>query len=217
MQPNPGMGQYAPTPTPSSSPTGTNQYDFIMEYQYQHQHPRLTAPSSMRSRILIVVGGFILLLIVLLLFMAILKRPTGVNGVALLPIAQEQTELARVAQAAVPQSQQPSTQDFAQTASLSLTTDQQAFVAYMGQHGFTASQTKLAATRSTATDSTLTQAETTGSYDSTFLGIAQAQLATYTQTIKRQYDSTTSTSERQLLQSAYAHAQLLTAMSKQTY
>ena len=215
MQPNPGMGQYAPTPVPPPSPTGTNQYDFIMEYQ--HQHPRFTAPSSMRSRVLIVVGGLALLLIVLLLFVAILKRPTGVNGAALLPIAQEQTELARVAQAAVAQAQQPSTQDFAQTASLSLATDQKAFVTYMGQHGLTASQTQLAATRSTATDSTLSQAGTTGSYDSTFLGIAQTQLATYTQGIKRQYDGTTSTSERQLLQSAYAHARLLIAMSKQTY
>lgn len=201
---------------PAPPTQGSGQYDFIMGTSHRPVGPKL-ANTSGPIRIFLVVGGIILLLVVGLLFESFLHKSSGNDTATLLAILQDQTELTRISQEPVDQAAQPSTQDFAQTTRLSLMTEQSALLQVMKNHNLRVATKALTATKNTNTDTELSQAKTTGTYDATYVSIAQDQLTTYQHALSTAYSSIKSASERQALQTAYEHAKLLITMSKQSY
>ena len=202
-----------PIPT---GPQDTSQFDFIMGSSQKHPTVGGGGGSSTKTRIALVVGGFVVLAVLIWVFISVLTKPTGTNTATLLSIAQEQTELARISQQPASTATQQATQNFAETAYLSLLTDQTQFVNYISTHGAPKPSTKtLSATKNAQTDTALQNAQTNGTYDSTYISTAQSQLAAYKQALSQAYAASKSTSERQLLKNAYDNAGLLVTMSSQ--
>jgi hypothetical protein len=194
---------------------GPEQYDFILNSgSGKKSGGRLTGASS-ASRVLIVVGGLLVLLLVAWVFLSFVTRSPKANTAALLAIAQKQTELARISQQPADTATQEPTRDFARTTQLSLLTEQLTFTAYLQKHSSKVSNALLLATKNTKTDDALKQAQINGNYDQVYISTAQSQLASYEHALSQAITSAKLKSEKQLLQKAYAEAQLLTELSKQ--
>jgi len=207
------MQPQQPTATPPAP--NTDQYDFIRQYGH---HPSGAGGNnaSLIGRILIVSGGAVVLIVLAVVFINILSAPKDPTVQLLTTIAQQQNELARVAAEPTSDATAQPTLDFAETTALSLQSDQQALLVLLATAGKTPDAAVLSATQSTTTDNTLTAAKTNGTYDSTFIGIAQNQLTTYQQTLQQAYKAALSNKEKQWLTIANNHVQLLLQMSKQT-
>lgn len=212
-QPTPNYGPTMPIP---STPQDSSQYDFIMNNMPQPVMYGKGNSSSFKTRIALVVGGFIVLSVLALVFLSIMRKPTTINAATLLTLTQKQAELARISQAPGLNAVQQPTRNFAETTYLTLLTNKVQFIDFItSHHGSKPSSKQLEAARNTQTDSTLQDAQTTGTYDSSYISIAQTQLNEYEQSLSRAYAASKSASERQLLQDAYTEAQLLTTMGSQ--
>jgi len=204
-----------PIPT---GPQDSTQFDFITGGSSLKHSASMGTGGTATKRIALVVGGFIVLAIIGWVFISIVTKPVGIDPAALLDLAQKQTELARISQTPALTAVQQPTQDFAETTYMTMLTNQVAFVKYMGDHGATKPSNKtLNATKNSQTDTTLQSAQATGTYDSTYISIAKTQLTAYEQALSRAFSASKSTSERQMLQSAYTQAQMLVTMSSQQY
>lgn len=204
-----------PIPT---GPQDTSQFDFITGGSGLKHTPAagFGGSSSTGKRIGIVAGGLVVLAVLIWVFIAVITKPVGVNTAALLAIAQKQTELARISQAPANNAVQQPTQNFAETAYLTMLTNQTAFTTYIADHGAPKPSVKtLSATKNTQTDTDLQNAQAAGTYDNTYITTAKNQLTAYSQALAQAYASSKRTSERQLLQDAYNQAQLLITMSAQ--
>jgi len=203
-----------PIPT---GPQDTNQFDFIMGPGQKHSPAASSgggAPAT--KRIALVAGGFVVLAVLIWVFISAITKPTGVNTTALLAIAQQQTELARISQTPASNAVQQPTQNFAETTYLTMLTNQTAFVNYISTHGAPKPSSKtLSATQNAQTDTNLQNAQAAGTYDSTYVSTAKNQLTAYSQALAQAYASSKRASERTLLQDAYNQAQLLLTMSGQ--
>lgn len=208
------------TPTPSAPPApsapNNGPYDFITNYGVKKTGGLFSPNASMKTRIMVVAGGGGLILVLALLFFALISSPTGVSASTFTTIMQQQTELARISQLSARDATAQPTQNFAATARLSLLSERTAFTTYVQAHGGTVDAKTLQLTRSLKTDQELQAAKTSGTYDQTYITIAQTQLTAYEQSLKQAFNATKSTSQRQLLNDAYMQAQLLLAQSKQT-
>lgn len=205
------------TPPPSMPAAPNNgQYDFITNYGANNSGGLFSPNAPMKTRLLVVGGGAGLLLVLALLFFALLSRPAGLSASTFISIMQEQTELARISQLPAQNATAQPTQNFAATAQLSLLSERSVFVAYLQAHGSSVTIKTLQLSKNLKTDQTLQAAQTSGTYDQTYLSIAQAQLTTYEHSLKQAFDASKSTSQRQLLNDAFVQAQLLLAQSKQT-
>lgn len=202
---------YNPAP-----PLGPEQYDFILRYG-NHNHGGTPGGSTPTARIAIVVIGGLVLLTAAVIFMKILSKPANPTAGTLVRIAQQQTELARVAGLApnAAGAAQP-TLDFAITTQLSIQSDRQTLLDLIKKEGQPVPADKvLQAAQSSKTDSTLQAAQANGNYDQTFMTATQGQLAQYEQTLKQAYASSQQKAEKDLLQAAYDHAALLAQFSQQ--
>lgn len=206
-----GMQQQQPAPT-VSGPSG--QYDFIVNAGKGSSNNWLvTAP--LKTRIIVVAVGGLILLLILWIGIALLTSSAGGNVQNFTTLVQEQTELMRISQDPVNNATLQPTQNFAETTELSVTSDQQAFLAHLKALGSEPSKQILAAKQSSASDAQLAAAKQAGTYDQTYVAITQKSLTTYATGLQQAFQSTSNPKERQLLKSAYQHAQLLIALSKQ--
>jgi hypothetical protein len=207
MQPQ----QLPATPPPANG----DQYDFIRQYGRQ---PTGTGNNNVSfvGRILIVAGGAVVLIVLAIVFVKLLAGPKDPTIPLLTSIAQQQNELARVSAEPTSDAATQPTLNFANTTALSLQSDQQSLISLLATAGKTPDAATLGATQHTATDATLTAAKANGTYDSVFIGIAQAQLTAYQQSLQQAFKAAQSNKEKQWLTAAYNHAQLLQQMSKQT-
>lgn len=205
------MQPQQPTPT-VSGPSG--QYDFIVNSGKGSSNNWLVS-APLKTRIIVVAVGGLVLLLILWIGIALLTASASGNVQNFTALAQEQAELMRVSLDPVNHATLEPTQNFAQTTELSITSDQQIFLAYLKALGSEPSKQVLAARRDSTSDSQLAAAKQAGTYDQTYMTITQKSLTTYAAGLKRTYDATSSPKERLLLKSAYQHAQLLIALSKQ--
>lgn len=204
---------YTPGETP---PSNTGQYDFIVNGSSHASSGLFSANASLKTRILVVAIGSGLLLIAALLFAAIISRAGGINSSDLVGVAQRQMELARISQAPVTGADTQATQDFAATMMLSLISEQQVILHFLAQNGTSVNGQVLQARQSSLTDKTLKNAQTSGTYDQTYISIAREQLQSYVQALKTAYHNAPTKAEQQLLQDTYDQAQLLITQSSQT-
>ena len=210
MQPE--QPYYQPTP---AGPENTGQYDFILSHP--PQKPAGFRRGGNTKTILAVAVGALVLIGLIWLILSLAFSGRGNSIAPLVGIAQQQTELVRVSKAATA-TQQLRTQDaqnFAATAELSLTTDQQAIVSLLAKSGQKPKTKVLALKQNAKTDAALDAAKANGTYDTTFLSLMQTQLQAYQATLQQTYGSATNKTEKQTLTKAYKNAQLLLELSSQ--
>ncbi len=164
----------------------------------------------MPMRIGIIAGAAIIGIILLSFVMSLLGG--GGNKPNLITVAQDQNEIIRVAgvanTGAASQSAQ-TTQNFAQSAALSLSSEQQQLLNFMAAHGDKLSPKLLAATKNVTTDTTLNNAIASSSFDSAFTNVMLTQLHGYQTALKTAYNGARSATEKQLLSDDYDSAALL--------
>ena len=217
MQPQ----QYPPNPAPVQAPEpgspGHDPYEFITN---PAQAPKPAIPilvgstSSTMQRALIAVGGLVVLIIIVIIAASLLSGG-GFNATSYETVAEEQTELIRIATLGTNQAVGQPAKNFAVSAELSLTTSQQQLLAYLQKNGHKLSTKQLALKHNAATDTQLTAAQASSSFDATFTSIMQQQLTTYLSSLKSTYASASGKTGKQLLNTDYNAAQSLLTQSKQ--
>jgi len=203
---------------PSPQQEGPEQYDFIVNYDKQKQPNRLISVnnSSFKTRLLIAGGGGLLLILFIWVFIALLSNSSNSPTAPLIGIAQAQNELARISLLASQNAVAQPTKTFAITTNLSLLSEQQAVLAYLHGLGSNPSSAVLQATLNISSDASLKVAQNTGSYDQTYISIAQSELSSYENALKQAFANTKNLKEQQLLSTAFTQAQLLMQQSSQT-
>jgi len=198
------MQPQAPTPPDPTS------YDFILNHN--PAKPKRFAPpihsSSLRGRILIVLGGILLLLVMFIVFSSLLG--SGGNTTALVGLAEQQQELIRVADLGANQQQaSPATQDLATTAKLSLETTQTETLALLKKNGHKVSPVQLASRKNLSTDQAFTTAAESNTFDTAFTDTLQNELKTYRLSLQSAFKTSTKSSEKKLLQASFNSATLI--------
>lgn len=132
----------------------------------------------------------------------------GGNLLPAITVAQDQTELARVAAEGSNQAVQQTTLNLAETTNLSLTSSQSQWVSYLAAAGHQLSPTQLSATKNLKTDQELTAAAADSNYDSVFVNVMQSELAGYIRDIQAAYP-TVGPKGKTLLKNDFQGAKLL--------
>lgn len=204
-------------PEPQHQPN----YDFIMN----PQAPKKWSPlglgggSGNSKQLIMIVVGVVIFIILLFFIGSLLTHKNGAGITQLTTIAQEQNELVRVATlAGTGSAEAQSTKNFAQTATLSLTSSQADIVSLLAKNGKSLGDKQLKLLQNPATDSALTSATAASDFDKTFETTMASQLKTYSATLQQTYAGATNPGEKQLLQADYnGAALLLQQMTQQEY
>jgi hypothetical protein len=200
-----------PPQQPGVSPNG--QYDFIVNPTGYRQTSNWLLQAPLKTRLLVFGGGVFGLLLIIWIFIALLSAGGNANVQNLTTLAQEQAELARISFAATQNATSGTAKNLASTVRLSIDSDEQLFVQYLGNLNAAPSSDTLAQGANPQTDVQLTNAQTSGTYDQTYTTIVTQQLTTYASDLKKTFNSMSDANERQLLSGAYQHAQLLLTLA----
>jgi len=207
-QPAPS-GQYIPENPAPASPTA--HYDFILN---PAKPPKAPGSGSIGKRLAVVAGVGVVLLIAIILVGSLLGgKSGGITGI--ITVAQEQTEVMRVAGQAAGHTNTPRVRNLVTNTTLTLTSSQQQLLAYLKQNHQKVDDKVLALKHSTQTDSSLSNAVATNTFDPVFVGILQNDLANYAQAVRTAYKASPGPKGKALLQKEYDSAQLLIQQSKE--
>lgn len=192
-------------PLPQGPPPDPNDpYAFIMNHGAQQPQKRMGLPrgNSTLQRVLIIAGGFLAILVVGLFAMS-LFRGSGNRNAELLNLAQEQTEIIRIANLASSERavRSTATQNLAANTSITVSTSKAQTLALIS--GNKPGEKTLALKKSTKTDTLLSEAAANNQYDSVFTETMTAKLKTYQADIKKLYTGNKSKKEKAVLESAY--------------
>ena len=205
------VDQTAVTGTSPSGPSGA--YDFIL-----NNNPTpgswLTS-ASLKTRIILVSSGALILILVIWIGAALFSASGSASVQNFTTLAQEQAELVRISQTPASAANTQAAQNFAMTTVLTLKTDEKSFVSYLAAAGTQLSPGVLALHKNTGTDTALLAARAAGTYDQVYVATAQQELTTYAKGLKQAFNATSSLQERQMLNNAYEHVQLLLTLSQQ--
>lgn len=192
----------------------SNPYDFIVNPgKPQKRSPlNLSMPGGpMMQRIVLVAGGAILLIMLVIVASSLLSG--GGNVADMTIVAQDQTELERVATVATGDDEanisQQTTLNFAENSSLAIASAQQALLSFLSSNGAKLSTKTLGLKHSTQADQTLSNAAANSTFDQAFLTVMQGDLNSYAIDMKAAFAHSTNTTEKQLLEKDYQDAQLL--------
>ena len=186
-------------------------YEFIMNPQQQKR--RLALPGvrdPFISKLILIVMCVVAVVIVGGVIVSSFLGKSGVNVVALTGVAQTQQELVRVAQQGVAQGTQPVTRNFAISVQISIQSEQLQLLSYLKGQGHKLSTKTLSLKKSTTTDTQLTNALQTSTFDSTFVQLMQNSLVSYNTELEQVLGSATGVNEKKILNadSSYANALL---------
>ncbi len=188
-------------------------YDFILAGPTKASKPSKglgTAGSgSFMVKLAVLLGGAILLIIVIVVG-SNLFLGDKTNVADLTTLTQTESEIIRVSGLSS-QSSNPLVLNAAINTKLSLTTHQNQWLSYLAKKKTKVSAKQLLAKKSTATDKTLTAAQSASTFDATFITIMRKQLTDYASEIKTAYDNSlpTAKTERNLLHQDYQQVALL--------
>jgi hypothetical protein len=212
----PPQNPYQPSSPPGPVPGGSgpqpdpSQYEFIVNPDTAPKK----GPGGLSSKLIYVaIGGGALVII----FFVIVLLSGGNKGLdpSLVSVAQEQTEIARVAGLQSDNLTNSTTKGFALNTQLSMQTAQSDYLTFLSENGSGINSKQLGGAQNSQTDATLASAQANGSLDSTLTSTLQDDLAQYQQTIKTAYGRTHAATTHQELQKLYDQAGLLLQQSKQ--
>ena len=150
----------------------------------------------------------ILLIVVLVVFSLLSKGGSG-SSAQLTDIAEQQTEIARVADIGVQKATSTATKNLAHTTKLSMISGQQQTVALLKKQGHKVSSKQLAIKQNSTTDQQLNDAAANNNFDATFTKLLTDELNSYRQSLSTTYKASNSSSERALLLDDFNGAALL--------
>jgi hypothetical protein len=208
-----GQYQVVVPPSVTGRPTGHNPYEFIVSPNTSKHRGSLFGGNSFLKQIVLLVGGSAVLMIIIAVAVSLLA-PKGSTG-NLTAIAERQQEIIRVATAASSQVASQDTKNFVASTELAVTSSQSQVLAYLSVHGGKPSDKQLALDQDAQTDTQLTNAQATNTYDSAAKQILTTQLNTYAGLLQTAYKQTSSAQVKQLLQQSYSAAALLVEQAKQ--
>jgi hypothetical protein len=187
---------------PSASPRPGSQtpYDFFLKEQPKPKKGLSLGGGSLKKRLLIAGGGVLVLLIILIVFMSVVFGGNkGVNQ-QLLELAQEQTEIVRVADIGVTKSRGAATKNLAITTKYSVTTSLNEVLSLLKKK---ANTKELGLKKNSQTDQTLDTAATNDSFDEVFTETLQTSLKAYRTNAKKIYDASSGQKTKKVLADAY--------------
>jgi hypothetical protein len=169
-------------------------------------------PNSVRRRVIIVAGGVIVLIIVAVIVQSIIGNIGKANVATFATVAQDQSEIIAISKKATNQATAQAVKNLAITAQLSVESTQSQYLNEMHKVG-TPLNTKQAAKDDPTIESDLTNAITTGTYDSTYVQIMQNQLTSYASALQAAFKAAPIHSLKTQLTSDYAQVQLIQSLT----
>jgi hypothetical protein len=197
-----------PPAAPPEPPLSHSPYDFILS----PPKPKKSVPIKGGPKLLYIAAGGIALVAILFVVMLVSGRKN--TNPIFTSIAQQQTEIARVANEDYSDLSDLATRDFALNTQLTMLSAQHDYLAYLAKYNYNVESSELSATQSSQTDTALSNAKANGNLDPSFKQILQAELTKYQQTLNdaaKQSGGPTRTKLRQL----YDQASLLLQQSSQ--
>jgi hypothetical protein len=211
--PNLGQPQLPQQPVAPQQPVPpTDPYAFILNPE-KPQRPSPLAGGSSLKRVGIFVGILAVLIIIAAVVASSLSGGTG-KFTAITTVLQEQTELKRVATEGETNASQENTQELAYAVALSMASAEQQLTAYLSSNHQKIQPSALVLDHSKTVDAELTAALANSTYDSTFIGIIQNDLASYQRVLQTAYKADPGPKGRQLLSNQYDGATLLIKQSQ---
>ncbi|HSX33001.1 MAG TPA: hypothetical protein VLF91_01545 [Candidatus Saccharimonadales bacterium] len=195
-------------PEPEKITAQHNPYEFIVNPALRPKKRGFNpGGNAFAMKLVVLVGGAVVVMVfgAFILNIAFGKK---VNPAALLPLAQTQTELARVADEGST-ANAATVRNAAVNTSLVMTSQQQMLTAYMLKQGYKTISKTLALKKSADTDSQLTAAAAANTFDVTFTQLMVGQLQTYAASLKTTYNGATGKKERAILSADYTQVQIL--------
>lgn len=219
MNPEQQNGQYtgAPSTPPQPGEPGHDPYGFILNPEKPAKPPMKLLPSgnSTLQRAAIFGGGLAVLLILVIVVMSFVSKGSQTGTEDIVAVAQQQTELARIATDGTENATSSTTKNLAANLQASMTSAQQQTVAYLKTTHHKVSTKTLSQKKSSTTDTTLQNAKDAGTYDSTFTNIVQQDLTAYAAQLETAYKTKPGPKGEALLNSQYEAAKLLNTQSQQ--
>lgn len=188
------------------APQNSGQYDFILNHGTPPERPKklgLPSPNSSMQRIVIVVVGVFLLVTVGLVLFSVLTGGGGTSETQLLEVAQQQTELVRVADQASSKARSTNTLNFAANVSLTISTTHQSMSGILTREGIKSNDKRLAFKKNVQTDQLLLNAAQNGQFDETLTKTLQTQLLAYQASLSVVYKGSKNPKDKAILQEAY--------------
>lgn len=187
-----------------------NPYDFILNTSEQPKPKLFNAGGSKKNKIILIAGLFSIIFIAFILISSFLGSADKNLQDKLLSIAQQQTEIIRVADLSKNEKtiRDQSTLIFAYNTSISLNTSSQQVTKILNKNK-KVDQKQLALKKDTKTDELLKNAALNNTYDETFKDILKKQLTTYQTDLKDTYSDAKDPADKLVLKNAYDAATIL--------
>lgn len=189
----PGTGQYyarvsSTDPYAGSPPSPPSKFDFMMQNQpkppgrFSGQFAWMPKP----AKIALLVLGLIFILVILY---SLFFGGKATNTDRLTAAMARAQETARVSALVQQQSKNTDTKDLATTVEMSLNSQKQELIKYLGEQKVKVDAKKLAAGLNKTTDSNLEKAQQNNSYDQTYFNYLKSSLASYQTELEMVYRS----------------------------
>lgn len=150
-----------------------------------------------------------MLIILAVVFMNLLTRGSKQATNRLLSIAQEQTEISRIAAIGVTNARTAPTKGYANSVKLTIDTSQKDILGLLNKRGLKTDQKLLSKKQDKKTDQKLEDARLTNRFDDVFSQIVHYQLSSYRSHLESAYKDTSSASEKDALKKNIASADIL--------
>ena len=164
---------------------------------------------SLKKRLFIVGGGVTLLIIIAIVFFSVISGGGKGATQQLVEIAQEQTEIIRVADIGVTKAKGPTAKNLAITIKYSITTAQNDLLVVLEKLGSKPGAKILVLKKNANTDKVLDAAAANNNFDETFTETMKSELVAYQVDLKKAYDAASSQTTKQVLADSYNGAGVL--------
>lgn len=187
MEPNNQLpGVQPPTVQPGAQPEPPSPYGFILNAPHAPKK-QLLKPNSLRSRLLLIVGGGIIIMLLIVGVSSLIKKSSQANRTALISLVAEQQEIIRVANLGITGSDDFLIQSRAETAALSVGSQQTSLTKYLKDRKVILTKIVLNAGLNTKTDEALKSATANNRFNEVFSQTLTDSLNLYAQNIKKSY------------------------------
>lgn len=178
-----------------------NPYEFIMNPQQpaKRNTPIPGVKDPFIARLILIIAVVVAVVVIVGVVVSQLLSRSQVNIPDLIGLAQSQQELIRVADQGATSGTQPVTRNFAINVQLALRSEQLQLLAYLQSQGHKLSATTLSLKKSKTTDTQLTTAQQTSTFDSTFVQLMQNSLTAYNTEVQQVLSGATGTNEKKIL------------------
>lgn len=185
-------------------------YDFIMNpAQPTRKSPfSFGGGSSLAMRILVVVGGLFVVMIIVAILLSAFAQNSNFDKAAMLSVAQDQTEIVRLATRGGQDSVSQDNKNFSATAKLGIASEQATLLKYLAAQGYAPDPKELTLKQSSATDAQLDSAKSSSTFDTTYVSVMKKSLTTYKNDLSAAYDGS-SNSTKAVLKARYDAAEML--------